>query len=57
MSVLPYLIAGWLFLIGCYGAGRRLSRSAAEVLGCLFAAATAALAPAASAGTPLSSSS
>ncbi|GAO11802.1 putative Na(+)/H(+) antiporter subunit D [Streptomyces lydicamycinicus] len=54
--ILPLIVAVPLFGAALLvGAGRRLPRSAAEVLGCLFAAATAALALAASAGTPSSS--
>ncbi|GAA5612631.1 Na(+)/H(+) antiporter subunit D1 [Streptomyces platensis] len=53
--MLPLIVAVPLFGAALLvGAGRRLPRSAAEVLGCLFAAATAALALAASAGTPSS---
>ncbi|MGY5136362.1 sodium:proton antiporter [Streptomyces nigrescens] len=33
MSVLPYLIAGWLFLIGCYGMAT--SRNLIHAVGCL----------------------
>ncbi|MGW1373586.1 sodium:proton antiporter [Streptomyces sp. NPDC002446] len=33
MSVLPYLIAGWLFLIGCYGLAT--SRNLIHAVGCL----------------------
>ncbi|MGW8972985.1 complex I subunit 5 family protein [Streptomyces platensis] len=53
--MLPLIVAVPLFGAALLvGAGRRLPRSAAEVLGCLFAAATAALALAAAAGTPSS---
>lgn len=53
--LLPLIVAVPLFGAAVLvGAGRRLPRSAAEVLGCLFAAATAALALAASARTPSS---
>ncbi|WP_406474017.1 complex I subunit 5 family protein [Streptomyces platensis] len=53
--ILPLIVAVPLFGAALLvGAGRRLPRSAAEVLGCLLAAATAALALAASAGTPSS---
>jgi multicomponent Na+:H+ antiporter subunit C len=33
MSVLPYLVAGWLFLIGCYGLAT--SRNLIHAVGCL----------------------
>jgi multicomponent Na+:H+ antiporter subunit C len=33
MSVLPYVIAGWLFLIGCYGMAT--SRNLIHAVGCL----------------------
>ncbi|AOP47094.1 sodium:proton antiporter [Streptomyces lydicus] len=33
MSVLPYLCAGWLFLIGCYGLAT--SRNLIHAVGCL----------------------
>ncbi|MCX5446223.1 complex I subunit 5 family protein [Streptomyces nigrescens] len=52
---LPLIVATPLFGAALLvGAGRRLPRSAAEVLGCLFAAGTAALTLYASAGTPSS---
>lgn len=53
--ILPLIVAVPLFGAALLvGAGRRLPRSAAEVLGCVCAAGTAALALAASAGTPSS---
>ncbi|KAA6223180.1 MULTISPECIES: sodium:proton antiporter [Streptomyces] len=33
MSVLPYLVAGWIFLIGCYGLAT--SRNLIHAVGCL----------------------
>ncbi|MEV8523991.1 MULTISPECIES: sodium:proton antiporter [unclassified Streptomyces] len=33
MSVLPYLVAGWIFLVGCYGLAT--SRHLVHAVGCL----------------------